>query len=311
MLSTQMRHRAGRLPRGRWGITGILCIAIALLGGIVFAYPLAAPWIADAIQAEEIVRYDTESAELDPEVREQLLADAREFNANLPNGPLRDPYIINASGDVVSLEEGRDDYDRQLRIDPGDRDAAMARLTIPTIDVDLPVFHGTSDETLSRGVGHLYGSGLPVGGEGVHSVLTAHTGYVEARLFDDLSKLELGDTFTITVLGERLSYRIDNIATVLPDESELLRQVPGEDYVTLVTCTPRYVNTHRLLVRGIHITTEDVDATGGTSNLRISPPDAGVPWWLLVVLSPPIAAFFLVRPRRLSVATRGDEPHIA
>src|SRR5690606_32331648 len=114
-----------------------------------------------------------------------LLDAAHEYNAHLPNGPLRDPYVLNDSGEAVSVEAGREEYRRLLLPDQEATDAPMARLAIPRINVDLPVFHGTDERTLSRGVGHFYGSGLPVGGEGVHTVLTAHSGYVNSKLFDD------------------------------------------------------------------------------------------------------------------------------
>lgn len=267
---------------------------LALLGGGFCAYPIAAPWIAATIQADVIVQYDQKVTNLDPDQRARLLAEAEYYNAHLPNGPLRDPYVLNDSGEAVSLDQGRADYERQLSVDDG---APMARLRIPAIDVDLPVFHGTDEDVLARGVGHFYGSGLPVGGSGVHSVLTAHSGYVNARLFDDLDQVKIGDEFTITVLGDVLTYRVDQIDTVLPDESELLRQVPGADYVTLVTCTPRYVNSHRLLVRGIRVPTISEPDAADASHI-VSPGDPGFPWWMLIIVAPVGAGLFLLRRPR-------------
>lgn len=287
-------------PRGRSGASramNALLMIGALVGGVVFAYPMAAPWIADVIQADAVVRYQQHASELDPAVRERLLAAAHAYNADLPNGPLRDPYVLNESGQAVSTEEGRSEYEGQLRVNPADAAAPMARLTIPQIDIDLPIFHGTDDTVLSKGVGHLYGSGLPVGGAGVHAVLTAHSGYVNSRLFDDLPSLRVGDTFTISVLGDVLAYRVDHIATALPDESALLRQVPGEDYVTLVTCTPRYVNTHRLLVRGVRVDTPAPVKDAGSSQV-VRAKNPGIPWWVAVALGPAVLAGILIRPRR-------------
>jgi len=292
---TRRDTRAASSARPGFGFRAAV-IAVALIGGAVVSYPQASPWIASVIQSGEISEYETGVNELDPEVRAELLAAAHEYNENLPNGPLRDPYVLNESGEAVSLEAGREEYEAMLAPEGADPYAPVARVSIPSIGVDLPIFLGTSEETLSRGVGHLYGSGLPVGGEGVHSVLTAHSGYVESTLFDDLPKVEIGDTFTIDVLGEVLTYRVDQIETTLPDESQLLRQVPGKDYVTLVTCTPRYVNTHRLLVRAERIPTPDSGDAANGGEIETAGP--GFPWWLFTALGPALVAAFALRRRR-------------
>lgn len=128
--------------------------------------------------------------------------------------------------------------------------AAMAYVDIPKISVYLPVQHGTEAETLERAVGHVVGTSLPVGGDSTHAVLSAHSGMASAKLFSDIDQLAMGDTFYIHVLGEVLAYKVDTINTVLPTDTRLLQIEDGKDYVTLVTCTPFGVNTHRLLVRG-------------------------------------------------------------
>lgn len=127
---------------------------------------------------------------------------------------------------------------------------------IPKIDVELPVYHGTSDQILNMAVGHLEGSSLPIGGESRHAVLSAHRGLPSAKLFTDLDKMEVGDTFTITVLNQVLTYEVDQILIVEPAQLESLNIVDGEDYCTLLTCTPYGINTHRLLVRGHRIENE-------------------------------------------------------
>ena len=129
----------------------------------------------------------------------------------------------------------------------------MGYVEIPKIDVNLPIYHGTSEEVLQKGIGHLVGSSLPIGGEGFHSVLTGHSGLAGAKLFSDLDQLVPGDTFFLHILGETLAYEVTEINTVLPYETELLLAVPGEDLCTLVTCTPYGVNSHRLLVRGSRV----------------------------------------------------------
>lgn len=126
----------------------------------------------------------------------------------------------------------------------------MGVLSIPCIDVKLPIYHGTDHSALERGVGHIYGSSLPVGGDGTHAVLSAHSGMTGKRMLTDLDKLVIGDVFSINVIGEQLYYRVDQIKTVLPHVVDDLAIVPDKDYITLITCTPYAVNTHRLLVRG-------------------------------------------------------------
>ena len=133
----------------------------------------------------------------------------------------------------------------------------MGYITIPRIGVELPIYHGTSDAVLQVAAGHLEGTSLPVGGESTHAVISAHRGLPSAKLFTNLDQLEVGDTFTITVLDRVLTYEVDRISIVLPTETDLLQPVEGQDYVTLMTCTPYGINTHRLLVRGRRVETPD------------------------------------------------------
>ena len=142
---------------------------------------------------------------------------------------------------------------------------AMAYVDIPKINVYLPVQHGTDADTLEKSVGHVVGTSLPVGGESTHAVLSAHSGMASSKLFSDIDQLAVGDTFYIHVLGEVLAYQVDNIATVLPTDTSLLQIEDGKDYVTLVTCTPFGVNTHRLLVRGHRIPYTPEQATAATA----------------------------------------------
>lgn len=133
----------------------------------------------------------------------------------------------------------------------------MGYITIPRIGVELPIYHGTSDAVLQVAAGHLEGTSLPVGGASTHAVISAHRGLPSAKLFTNLDQLEVGDTFTITVLDRTLTYEVDNISIVLPTETDSLKVSEGKDYITLMTCTPYGINTHRLLVRGRRITTPD------------------------------------------------------
>ena len=130
----------------------------------------------------------------------------------------------------------------------------MGYITIPKISVELPIYHGTDEGVLQVAAGHLEGSSLPVGGAGTHAVISAHRGLPSAKLFTNLDELEAGDTFTITVLDRTLTYEVDNISIVLPTETDSLKVSEGKDYITLMTCTPYGINTHRLLVRGHRVT---------------------------------------------------------
>jgi sortase A len=206
---------------------------------------------------------------------------------------LRDPYALGADGQQTAVGDGQEAYFKALDLPGTDM---MARVRIPAIDVDLPVFHGTDDAILARGIGHLFGSGLPVGGAGTHAVLTGHSGFVQAKLFDDLDDLVEGDTVVVTVLGEDLYYEVDQIATVLPGETERLRQVPGQDHLTLVTCTPTGVNTHRLLVRTVRVDAPTAEQT--RTVVDDSGPSAGFPWWAVFLIGGLLAAFAAVKPRR-------------
>ena len=152
--------------------------------------------------------------------------------------------------DAFSVRDGQTDstYESLLNLNG---DGMMGYVEIPVIDVSIPIYHYTTDETLEKGAGHLFGSSLPVGGKSTHCILSAHRGLPSAKLFTDLNLVEEGDVFYLHVLGKTLAYEVDQIKTVLPDETSDLDIIEGEDHVTLITCTPYGVNTHRLLVRGV------------------------------------------------------------
>lgn len=149
------------------------------------------------------------------------------------------------------------DYESQLNIAGN---GIMGYVEIPAIGVTLPIYHGTGADTLERGIGHLLGSSLPVGGESTHTVLTGHSGMASQKMFSDLADMQIGDVFYLDVLGERLAYQVDQIKTVLPTDTSDLGIADGKDYCTLVTCTPFGANTHRLLVRGTRIAYAEAEA---------------------------------------------------
>ena len=174
----------------------------------------------------------------------KMLEEARAYNEKLRKAKvvLTDPFSGDAT-EGISEEE----YYHALAVD---NTGVMCTLEIPVIGVDLPVYHGTSDEVLEKGIGHLEGTSLPVGGKGTHAVITGHTGINKAKMFTDLTELKKGNQFYIHVLGKVLAYEVDDINVVLPEDTRKLSIVDGKDYVTLITCTPYGENTHRLLVRG-------------------------------------------------------------
>ena len=218
----------------RW-LLAAACGAVAL--GLLF-YPLVGELLNEKYHSDVETAYtaaikDTDDAELTTQ-REA----AEEYNAMLSGATITEG---GASAPPLA-------YAQQLTVG-----GVMAYVDIPKLNVYLPVQHGTDADTLERAVGHVVGTSLPVGGSSTHAVLSAHSGMASSKLFSDIDQLAVGDTFYIHVLGDTLAYQVDNIATVLPTDTSLLQIEDGKDLVTLVTCTPFGVNTHRLLVRGHRI----------------------------------------------------------
>ena len=223
----------------RWKKTALLLFALmVLVGSVLFTiYPLVSNAVNDKYASVVQTRYCEELKEMDGESLMEGWARAAQYNRSLQ------PVSFSKEALVVAAE----DYDSLLNMDGS---GLMGFLEIPAIQVTIPIYHGTAEETLQKGVGHLAGSALPVGGDSTHCVLTGHSGVAGNRLFSDLDQLTEGAVFYLHVLNETLAYRVSEINTVLPYETELLKQVTGKDLCTLVTCTPYGVNTHRLLVRG-------------------------------------------------------------
>lgn len=220
----------------------ILTLSVLLFMGAVAitAYPMIANYINDKHQSAIRIEYAQEVEALeDSEIRDARQA-AITYNESLK--PIR--Y------DREAVQAAAESYDDLLNLHGS---GLMGYVEIPKIEVNLPIYHGTSEEVLQKGIGHLVGSSLPIGGEGFHSVLTGHSGLAGKRLFSDLEQLVPGDAFFLHVLGETLAYEVTEINRVLPHETELLTALAGEDLCTLVTCTPYGVNSHRLLVRGTRV----------------------------------------------------------
>lgn len=217
-----------------------------LLGLGITLYPAVSNYLLEKNQSTAMQGYIEEQEKVPDEVSERLKQEAREYNEKLREGTvvLTDPF------DPEALKYITDEYEEMLN---PDGDGLMGYLEIPSIKVYLPVYHGTSDGVLQAGVGHLGNTSLPVGGENTHAVLSGHTGLPNARLLTDLDKLQEHDQFYLHVLDEVLAYEVDQIKVVEPDNIGDIFIEDGKDYVTLVTCTPYGINSHRLLVRGTRV----------------------------------------------------------
>ena len=219
----------------------IIIIVLLFLGGAgLVLYPVVSSWYMGRHQGQVIADYDAEAAKLSQAQMEEELEKARRYNESLlGNVVLTDPF--NAEG----LEEQNTGYEDLLNIGG---DGVMGSVEIPGQNIYLPIYHGTDSVSLEKGAGHLQNSSLPVGGKGIHAVISGHTALPTAELFTDLDQVEKGDVFYIHILKETLAYRVYDIETVLPEQVESLGIVQGRDLVTLVTCTPYGINSHRLLI---------------------------------------------------------------
>ena len=218
----------------------IALVAIFFVGLSVLLYPTISDFWNEKRQSQAIMNYDDLIVDLTPEDYSEIFAKADAYNKK----------IRNMSFPFMNHKNIADEYYDTLDING---DGMMGYITIEKIKVQLPIYHGTSDKVLNSAVGHVEGSTLPVGGKSTHSVLSAHRGLPSAKLFTNLDKVEVGDVFTVRILDRTVTYQVDQILIVLPHETDNLNIVQGEDYCTLVTCTPYGINTHRMLVRGTRI----------------------------------------------------------
>ncbi len=218
-------------------------VFFVVLGIVVLIYPVVATQYNNVKQRSFANDYPAQVSSTQQSTLSAALQEARDYNGTLSGVPILDPYLVHVAGESTS--EAYNHYLSML-----DDFDAMARVRVPTASVNLPVRHGTSEKSISEGAGHLYGTSLPVGGVGTHAVLTSHTGMSNATLFDHLTSVQEGDLMFVDVYGETLAYEVDSITVVLPNEVESLRPLEGEDLLTLFTCTPYAVNSHRLLVTG-------------------------------------------------------------
>ena len=208
-----------------------------IVGLSVLLYPAISDYLNSKHASKVISEYNDKLSVSSEEEIEAVFKKAEDYNKRLHDSPSAffEPSLVSGYKDTLDITGT----------------GIMGYIDIDRINVELPIDHGISKELLQVGVGHLTGTSLPVGGESTHCVLSGHRGLPSAKLFTDLDELEIGDTFTITILDRRFTYEVDQIKTVLPEEFDDLRIADGKDYCTLLTCTPYGINTHRLLVRGI------------------------------------------------------------
>lgn len=239
------------MGKGISGKKGLLTISLFTSAIILMGYPYIANYIFEH-RTDSIVE-TTEKLErnMEDRKREEYADEINKYNQELYSGriQLQDPFK------EMFEEKETGKYNELLNIN---KNGIMGTIVIPAINIKLPIYHGTSEKILEKGIGHLEGSSLPLGGENTHTVLTGHTGLSNAKLFTDLSEMKEGEFFFLNILGEQLVYQINQIRIVLPADLEELYIKKGKDYCTLVTCTPYGVNTHRLLVRGERVENEGI-----------------------------------------------------
>lgn len=211
-----------------------------LIGFGIMLYPVLSNALSQISYNETISSYEQSVSDENSSLYQSMIQEAVHYNEKLTTSSIVDVF---SDPEITNSEE----YMNILNLN---RDGVMGYISIPKIDIKIPIYHGTSSEVLSKGVGHLEGSSFPVGGESTHAILSAHRGLPSARLFTDLDQLEVGDKFYIYILDQVYTYQVDQVLVIEPSETEALQIQDGKDLVTLVTCTPYGVNTHRLLVRG-------------------------------------------------------------
>ena len=218
----------------------LLAVILCVSGFGLMLYPSLQMVISSFHETVAVSRYEEGTLRYDEEQKKEEFQKAEEYNKSITGKEVHDPFLPG-SGIVIP-----ENYEEILNVELG----MMGTLEIPCIDVDLPIYHGVSEEVIRKGVGHIQETAFPIGGAGTHAVLSTHRGLPEARLFTDLDKMEIGDMFYIRIFDEILAYEVDEIKVIEPSDLSGIKSVENKDYVTLLTCTPYGINSHRLLVRG-------------------------------------------------------------
>ena len=285
-------NATGDKPVRKRKVITLILLGVFLAGLSLLLYPSVSSYWNSITQSRAIVDYDTIVKSLSPKDNTAYFERAEEYNSELKalSFPLTEYQQISGYDDCLNAVG----------------DGVIGYIDIDKIQVKLPIYHGTSDAVLQVAAGHLEGTSLPVGGQSTHAVISAHRGLPSAKLFTNLDQLEVGDTFTITVLDRVLTYEVDQISIVLPTETDNLKVVDGKDYVTLMTCTPYGINSHRLLVRGRRIETPDklkhIRVTADAVKIEpiITAPIMALPLLLVLLL-------WLLFSNRKRKSTRGEK----
>ena len=282
-----------RSKKNKQLVISFLLQFVAMLGIAVLLYPQAADWFAARGHDSEVSGYVREVEGLPDSERLDKIQQAVDYNTDIPSGVLRDPYSRQLGDEDFSTNQRYRDYLEQLAV--GEKDT-IGEVSYPGLGISLPIYHGTDDATISKGVGHLYGSSLPVGGPSTHSVMTSHSGLVHSSLFTKLPQAQIGDVFTVKVLGQTHYYQVRNLETVLPHETGGLKVVDGEDWITLLTCTPIGINSHRFLVQAERIPNPPDEGTRVIAGDGVM---AGFPWWVVIFLAgSAFTAVLIFKPSR-------------
>ena len=264
----------------KWRLLTIAPPILLLAGILVLLYPVFATQYNNQRQERIASEFSAVAEQAGPDAVAESLRRADEYNLKASESPILDPWLDAQRPGTAQYQ----DYLSQLNLND-----VMATIKIPSIDVNLPIYHGTDTATLDKGVGHLFGTALPVGGESTHTVLTGHTGLGNATMFDQLTSVKMGDYFYIETAGRHLKYQVTDIRVVLPHETESLNKVEGKDLATLITCTPYGVNTHRLLVTGERVPMDDTAVAAEAAKVKGS---VMKPWMIAVLAS--VAVILLV-----------------
>ena len=264
----------------KWRLLTIAPPILLLAGILVLLYPVFATQYNNARQERIASEFSAVAENAGPDAVAESLRRADEYNLKASASPILDPWLDAQRPGTAQYQ----DYLSQLNLND-----VMATIKIPSIDVNLPIYHGTDTATLDKGVGHLSGTALPVGGESTHTVLTGHTGLGNATMFDQLTSVKMGDYFYIETAGRHLKYQVTDIRVVLPHETESLNKVEGKDLATLITCTPYGVNTHRLLVTGERVPMDEEAVAAEAAQVKGS---VMKPWMIAVLAS--VAVILLV-----------------
>ena len=257
----------------KWRLLTIAPPILLLAGILVLLYPVFATQYNNARQERIASEFSAVAEQAGPDAVAESLRRADEYNLKASESPILDPWLDAQRPGTAQYQ----DYLSQLNLND-----VMATIKIPSIDVNLPIYHGTDTATLDKGVGHLFGTALPVGGESTHTVLTGHTGLGNATMFDQLTSVKMGDYFYIETAGRHLKYQVTDIRVVLPHETESLNKVEGKDLATLITCTPYGVNTHRLLVTGERVPMDEEAVAAEAAQVKGS---VMKPWMIAVLAS--------------------------